>query len=283
MGRAEELREDLKNEDYGARRSAAQELGRLQAKEAVSELIQVLADPNWDVRKAAASALGDIREKEAVSALLPVLKDPDWFVRETAAIALGKLSDKSAGTALQECLRDEVYSVRKAADSALRKLGVEIRQPTPTPEKQALAGRKVAKKVPEKESQEEGTSRERIISVASELGAIVTTLKNGFVLKLEVGKARHQKVEVRFEEDQIIYQTSCAPATPNNYLWALKTNYTMEYGSLAVIDIESVPTFVVVERQLEETADKEEIRKAIWAIAVFGDWVEENMLAEDER
>ena len=34
---------------------------------------------------------------------------------------------------------------------------------------------------------------------------------------------------------------------------------------------------------MEETADKEEIRKAIWAIAVFGDWVEENMLAEDKR
>ncbi len=283
MERVQELGGDLKNEDYGVRRYAAEELGRLQAKEAVSELIQVLADPNWDVRKAAASALGNIGEREAVSVLLPLLKDPDWFVREAVAAALGKLGDKSAGAALQECLQDEVYSVSKAAGSALHKLGVEIRKPRSAPATQASIEKEAAKKTPEEKPEEEGSSRDRILSVARELGASLTTVENGFVLNLEVGKGRHQKVDVRFEGDQIIYQTSCGPATPNNYLWALKTNYTMEYGSLAVTDIESEPTFVVVERHLEETADREEIRKALWAIAVFADRVEKTMLEEDKR
>jgi hypothetical protein len=279
MEKIEELKGNLRSEDYGVRRFAAEELGRLQAKEAVSELAQALGDDKWDVRKAGATALGNIGEKEAVPALLPLLKDSDWFVREAAAVALGKLGDKSAAAALQECLQDGVYSVSKAADSALRKLGVEISQPADAPAAQAAAEKQTGKKTTEKES----SSRDRIVSVSQELGASLATIENGFRLRVEVGKGRHQTIEVWFEQDQMVYQTTCGPATPDNYLWALKTNYTVECGSLAVVDIESQPAFVVVERQLEETADMEEIRRAIWTIATFGDWVEEALTKEDKR
>ncbi|HIE44051.1 MAG TPA: HEAT repeat domain-containing protein [Candidatus Omnitrophica bacterium] len=274
MGRVEELKENLKDEDYSKRRYAAEELGRLQAKEAVPELIQLLKDSNWDVRKAGASALGNIGEKEAVPALLPLLKDPDWFVREAVAIALGRLGDKSAVPALQESLKDEVYSVKKAADAALQSLGAEIEKVPIQVEQKALEKR------PEQKIEEK---RDTVILAVRELGASFETLENGFNLKVEVGKGRSQKVEVRFEEGQIVYRSGCGPATPNNYLWALKANYTMKYGSLAVVEVDSNPCFVVIERQLEETADREEIRKALWSVATFADWVEEALTREDKR
>ena len=285
MGRTEELKKDLESEDYGTRRYAAEELGRLKAREAVPELIQLLQDPNWDVRKAAASALGDVGAEEAVPPLLPLLKDTDWFVRETVAIALGKIGDKSAAVALRECLQDEVYSVQKAANSALRKLKVDIEKVDSVSPEPVTAGQETAveEKVSGDKRKGEHDARNQVVPVAEELGARFNIVKNGFDLRLGVSKGRSQDVEVRFEEGQIIYRTYCGPATPNNFLWALRANYTVEYGSLAVIDVKSQPTFVVVERQLEETADREEIRKAIWAVATFGDWVEKALTDEDRR
>lgn len=284
MEKVEKLREGLKSEDYSVRRYAAEELGRLGAKEAVSELIQLLGDPSWDVRKAAASTLGNLGEKETAASLLPLLADVDWFVRETAAISLGKLGDKSVAPALEKCLKDEVYSVRKAAHSALRILGVEVKKEAAAAMMKGSAEKHEVKKTEERIAQrEEESTRSRIVSVVQEVEAILTTMEDGFDIQVEVGKGREQKVEVRFEQDQIVYRSSCGAATSENYLWALKTNYTMEYGSLAVVDIDAQPSFVAVERQLERSADREEIRKAIWGIATFADWVEEALTSEDKR
>lgn len=279
----EEKLKGLKSSDYGVRRHTAEKLGRLQVKDAVPELIELLEDTNWNVRKAAVSALGSIGEKSAASALLPVLRDTDWFVREAAAVALGKLGDVSAVSALRECLQDEVFSVKKAANSALQKLGVETERPASAPGIQVPSGGQAAEGKAVQEQEGKKDSRSEMVSAFRELGASFTTVGNGFDLRIGVGEGRNQKLRVRFEDGQIIYLTECGPATPNNYLWALKANYAMNYGSLAVVDIESQHTFVVVERQLEENADREQIRKLIWGVAAFADSVEESLTDEDKR
>jgi HEAT repeat protein len=146
----------------GVARSAARELGRLQAERAVTPLANLLADTEVNqsaaealvqlggkavpallgtlrserpaARRLAATALGDIGDRAAVDPLVQVLRDdPDWAVRTAAAAALGQLKDARAIWALVNTLklRDEVaperqaalQELREAAKLALRRIG----------------------------------------------------------------------------------------------------------------------------------------------------------------
>jgi HEAT repeat protein len=146
----------------GLARSAARELGRLKAAQAVPQLVEMLSDPEVD--QAAADALGKIGEA-AVEAVLPVSRsssertrrlcvevfkqtnharsverlaelvqgDPDYEIRIAAATALGQLKDSRGVWALVNVLklRDEttpegraaLERLRQAATLAMRRIG----------------------------------------------------------------------------------------------------------------------------------------------------------------
>ena len=146
----------------GVARSAARELGRLQAERAVAPLASLLADAEVNqsaaealvqlgakavptlmdalrsnssaARRLAAAALGNVGDRAAVELLVQVLRDdPDWAARTAAASALGQLKDGRAIWALVNTLklRDEVaperqaalQELREAAKLALRRIG----------------------------------------------------------------------------------------------------------------------------------------------------------------
>jgi HEAT repeat protein len=107
------------------RGQAADYLGRLKAREAMPQLIELLrADPTASVRANAARALAEIGAPEALNPLIETLGDVDVATRSWAALSLGRLGAKSSVPPLIALLRGEGDArVRTAAARALSDLG----------------------------------------------------------------------------------------------------------------------------------------------------------------
>ncbi|MBD3350149.1 MAG: hypothetical protein GF364_01530 [Candidatus Lokiarchaeota archaeon] len=88
---------DLEEGDTQAKKKALFNLGEMNVKAAVPQIIDLLKnDDDKVVRNNAARALGKIKDKSALNALCEALHDEDYYVRQNAAWALGKLKDKRA-------------------------------------------------------------------------------------------------------------------------------------------------------------------------------------------
>jgi vesicle coat complex subunit len=92
---------------------------------AVQILTDLLSDPDKSVRRTAADALGKIGARDAEGALVEHLHDADAAVRAAAARSLGRLPslEKNAGSRLVLLLADSDGSVQEAAAHALGAAG----------------------------------------------------------------------------------------------------------------------------------------------------------------
>lgn len=110
---------DLKSAAPEKRRAAADELGGLRSRDAVTPLIAALADKAAIVREAAAFALGQTTDSRAVAALTKALADKDVTVRASIVFALGMIGDRKSGQTLSKLCDDASALVRAAAVTAL--------------------------------------------------------------------------------------------------------------------------------------------------------------------
>jgi len=124
LPRLEEALADHANADL---RNAAMEAYRSAGRKALPSLLKLLKSPDHEVRIFAANLLGDIGEKEAVSHLIRALKDPDANVRIAGAEALGRIGERRAVHALGWAIDDAWRSGRPwpamAAMDALAEIG----------------------------------------------------------------------------------------------------------------------------------------------------------------
>lgn len=100
---------------------ALAEIGR----PAWEQLLPLLSDPDWKVRYRAAEALGFMKEKRAVSPLVALLSDEKDHVRYMAVKSLCSIGDMAARDPIMACQQDENPFVRKMAEKAGVKLGQE--------------------------------------------------------------------------------------------------------------------------------------------------------------
>lgn len=126
-----------KNEHYKTRLAAAEALGKIGDKNAVTSLINVVSDENEKsiyVREQAAVALGMIGDMRAIDPFLSILEakknflDKFTFLKERVIEALGKFSiphSKRVITALKDALLDESPQVRLNAVEALMNFAIE--------------------------------------------------------------------------------------------------------------------------------------------------------------
>ncbi len=125
------LIQSLKSDsEFLVRLEAAEAVGILKAKAAVSTLIEALADKESAVRGPAATALGLIGDKRAVPSLLLSLYDEE-YVRELAAAALGEIRDVKAIPELVKLLDDKSARVRCSVADALGNFGDAARSAVP--------------------------------------------------------------------------------------------------------------------------------------------------------
>ena len=109
----------LKDNAFDVRSAAASALRGTQNEDAISGLVDLLKDNAFDVRSAAASALRGTQNEDAISGLVDLLKDEDLGTRRAAASALSGTQNEDAISRLVDLLKDEDLSTRRAAASAL--------------------------------------------------------------------------------------------------------------------------------------------------------------------
>ena len=80
----------------------------------------------------------------------------------------------------------------------------------------------------------------------------------------------------------LIYST-CCDATPNFYERALRQNWIVMHGSLAIRDIDGKPMFVVINAYPRSTVDPEKIRRSVVDIATLADGVEHQLTGMDRN
>lgn len=94
---------------------------------AFEQILPLLCDPDWKVRYRAAEALGFMEEKRAVSPLVGLLSDEKDHVRYMAAKSLCRIGDVAAWDPIMACQQDENPFVRTMADKAGAKLAKQPR------------------------------------------------------------------------------------------------------------------------------------------------------------
>ena len=103
--------------------------GKLEDKESVPRLIELLSDSNAKVRECAATALGQLRAQEAADALTNCLSDSEADVRRDAVVALGILGEAGRPGMPQMmkllAAKKEPAKVRRACAWALGEIGDE--------------------------------------------------------------------------------------------------------------------------------------------------------------
>ena len=85
-------------------------------------LAKMLASPEWGDRRVAAQQLGRLGPGTDASALARAAGDSQAFVREAVATALGEVGGAAVEAPLQQLAKDEVPEVREAATRALGQL-----------------------------------------------------------------------------------------------------------------------------------------------------------------
>jgi HEAT repeat protein len=115
----------VKDPDIDVRKAAVSALSLINDPENIRYLMIALTDEVSDIRIAAAYALGSVRTIDATDALILLLSDPDEAVRVAAAKALGVVSDRRAFKSLKRALSDKNGFVVAAAIEALGRIKTE--------------------------------------------------------------------------------------------------------------------------------------------------------------
>ena len=109
----------LSDEDWEIRREAAYALGKIGGIYAVDGLIGCLQnDVHREVRCTAAESLGEIGDRRAITALLEGTKASYWEIRKAAVESLEEIGDPSVIDGLIACFHDDHVEVRRSAVEA---------------------------------------------------------------------------------------------------------------------------------------------------------------------
>jgi len=100
------LIQDLGGNNEGLKVAAAQELGKLRERNAVTPLVKLLTDPSVPVQLAAINALAEIKDLAAVEPLCATIeREHSLTMKKAAAVALGRLQDSRAVGVLIKYMR----------------------------------------------------------------------------------------------------------------------------------------------------------------------------------
>ena len=251
----------------------------------VENLVKQLRD--FRTRSNAQSELVDIGEP-AVPALIQALQSKIDGVRWAAATCIGKIGDVRAAPALVELLKDDQMS--SIAANTLRQLSGEDLGDDYYDWRAWLnrQGLSTASEGPAA-AVEEISPKALVIAALKDVEAKRVETKEGFDLTLSVAGGRKQKVKVILNAKDsdgsgltIVY-SECGPAREEIYEWALRKNFHISYGSIAIRDIDNRPTFVIFNAHLTQTATPQDLRKSILDIAQRADSIEKALTHQDKR
>lgn len=304
MADVDALIEDLKAGDYYSRSSAARALGELGCEKAAQALIGALADEDDWVKEYASEALGKLACGQAVEPLGKLLESDNYKVRCTAVTALGKIGGDEARKLLEPLREDSDSWVREAAVNALEKLAAAApAKPAVAPEplpaeiepepelslsEAAIDPQQLASAAKHSLADETPRTPEEIVQLITEDAYVkYKATRSGFVLKVDVGGGRHQRVRLKFdsvdEDGSPIIQifSIIGPAQDKHYRWALKLNPMFSYGAIGLVKIDGKDLLAVIDTFLEENVDMTALKKSVWTLARRADALERKLIRKD--
>ncbi len=261
---------------------AADALGKLKYKPAIPPLGQLLASDYYKIRTAAAAALGHIGGDEARELLESLKDDSDSWVREAAANALRTL----------EATPDE-SRLAPDADFAETPIPAEIvAEPIaaePVTEDMPADPRDFVPSTLEDISMDDvGGEPEDIVRLVARGPAIkYKEVKSGYLLKVDVGAGRSQRVRLSFdsvdEDNSPIIQifSIIGPARKEHYRWALKLNPTFSYGAIGLVKIDGKDMLAAIDTVLAEGPNIAALKKSVMTIARMADSLEKKLIKKD--
>lgn len=120
----------LGDEGLGIKAASIEILGRLGARDYVSEIAKLVTnDAPWDVRWKGAEAIGRMGSQEHAALVAMLLKSENSLVRGSALRALGELGSRGHSSVVVEYLEDENDTVRSTAAFALGRTGTKEHAP----------------------------------------------------------------------------------------------------------------------------------------------------------
>ncbi len=308
MADVDALINDLKTDDYYSRASAVRALGELGGEKAAAVLIQALGDPDDWVQEYAAEALGKLAHAPAVEPLGELLKSGNYKVRSSAVAALGKIGGDAARKLLEPLRDDRDPWVREAAINALATLPKEpappqpaeppvMPEPIPTKiepeaglsvsEEPLAPGERVASSRISLADHTPRTPEEIVELIAAEIPIKYKATRSGFLLRVDVGSGRRQRVRLKFdsvdEDGSPIIQifTIIGPARSKHYEWALKLNPSFSYGAIGLVKIDGKELLAIFDTILEENVDPKALQKSVMMLARRGDALEKKLIRKD--
>jgi hypothetical protein len=227
--------------DFRSRSGAIRELVAA-GSEAVGPLLDALRTETQEgARWAILRCLGELKAREAVPAIVPLLEDA--ACRAAAQEALVRIAGQDLGARPQAWLD---WAARVGGAGAV------------APEMHMV-----------------GLSEERLIGLAIKgcAGAELRHKGSGlYTVQLQFKGGEKQEVSVNFNlKDHegspiVIVHTDCGRATPEHCEYALRRNFRMPYGALAIHDTDEGARFVMFNTLLLESLSPLELRKSALAI-----------------
>jgi serine/threonine-protein kinase len=118
---------------------------------------------------------------------------------------------------------------------------------------------------------------------SDEQGIRWTREKGRYRLTLRFQDGRGQTVFVETTGDLVQIYSTCCPAQPEHYEFALRLNAEIPHGGLAVRDVEGRKLFVMTDTYPRATLDVEEVRRSVLEVAQRADAVEKRLSGMDHH
>ncbi len=259
--------EELTRELFEGSRDAARSFARQQIVSQLlklgdprvrESLLSLLRDPDRALRVQAIEALRPYKNEKVLFAVTQTLKDRDAEVRRVSAKWLGELGDEACIHALEETAEDESWFVQyectgaierirarvREAKAILRAVPIEMPAPPPVPPPAPAP-------VPVALPKGKATNDDLLRHVASRLCAPARRTKTGAAFTVQISDTRKQTVQVMFQKsgkpprEFVVFFTECGPADPSRFGDALRKNFRMHFGSIAIQDKDGHPYFVL--------------------------------------
>ncbi len=259
-----------------ARQQAVSQLLKLNDPRARESLLTLLRDPDRALRVQAIESLRPYKDGKVIFAVTQGLKDRDAEVRRVAGKWLGEMGDESVVHDLEEAADDESWFVQHECKSAIERIRARVRDaklilkaipidmpapppvpvpvPAPVPVPVSIpapAPPPVTAAAPAPLVKGKPSDDDILRHVASRLCAPAKRNKQGASFSVQIGEKRRQTVQVLFQKsgkpprDYVVFFTECGPAQPERFGDALKKNFRMHFGSIAIQDRDGTPYFVL--------------------------------------
>lgn len=116
----------INHRDKYVRIAVIRALGEIKDIQSISTLIRRLGDANVQVRREAVKTLTKFKKDSVLPLIRALVMNRDSYIRANSAIALGEIRDEKAVSALIASLSDSYFLVRDSVSKALIKFGPSI-------------------------------------------------------------------------------------------------------------------------------------------------------------